>query len=114
MVEYERGRKGRWRGCQQRRQREEYQSFKCHLTGRMVGQCGVWQVGEEYRVCTSTGFSDSAVVSGRVARAELQHPFCPRLQNVVSFGILQEPFEINPLLYPVSFRNLSANSLPLF
>jgi hypothetical protein len=56
MVEYERGRKRRWRGCQQRRQREEYQSFKCHLTGRMVGQCGVWQVGKSTVCVYQYGF----------------------------------------------------------
>jgi hypothetical protein len=38
--------------------------------------------------------------------AELQHPFCPLFQNVIGFGILQEAFEINALLYPVSFRYL--------
>ena len=45
--------------------------------------------------------------------AELQQPLSPVFERFVRFGILRKAFEVDSLLYPVSFRNLAANSLAL-
>src|ERR1700676_2333177 len=42
------------------------------------------------------------------------HPLRPLFQNVIRVGIMQKAFKIDALLQAVPFRNLTANSLPLF